>query len=311
MYPCPNVRSEQYDVFTNAGPCAAFRAPGQVQGIFALEQSLDELAERLGHRSARAARQDRYAATPTTSRARAGRAAHRRGEVRLDAAAARRARTPDRSSAASAWRSRSGSPSIHPPTRLRSARSAATARSRRSAARRTSAPARAPCWRRWWPRSSACAPRTSAAHIGDTRYPAGPPSGGSRVTGSLTPAARNAAYRAARDLAGAARAVARASTPDDIVFQRRPRRSCAARPATWLTFKEAVKKAGVDEISHRADRRDDYDGYMMSTPAICASASTASAACSSPRSRSTPRPASSRSSASSRCTTAAGRSTRS
>jgi CO/xanthine dehydrogenase Mo-binding subunit len=39
------------------------------------------------------------------------------------------------------------------------------------------------------------------SYIGDTRYPVGPPSGGSRVTGSLTPAARNAAYGAARDLA--------------------------------------------------------------------------------------------------------------
>jgi len=40
------------------------------------------------------------------------------------------------------------------------------------------------------------------AYIGDTRYPMGPPCGESRVTGSLTPAARNAAYRAARELAG-------------------------------------------------------------------------------------------------------------
>ncbi|TIM61714.1 MAG: hypothetical protein E5Y60_28590, partial [Mesorhizobium sp.] len=31
----------------NAGPCAAFRAPGQVQGIFSLEQAMDELADRL------------------------------------------------------------------------------------------------------------------------------------------------------------------------------------------------------------------------------------------------------------------------
>ena len=48
MYPCPNVFTEHYDVFTNAGPCAAFRAPGQVQGIFTLEQILDEIAERIG-----------------------------------------------------------------------------------------------------------------------------------------------------------------------------------------------------------------------------------------------------------------------
>src|SRR3981081_1083917 len=48
MYPCANFYSEQYDVFTNAGPCAAFRAPGQVQGIFSLEQMIDELAEKIG-----------------------------------------------------------------------------------------------------------------------------------------------------------------------------------------------------------------------------------------------------------------------
>src|SRR5438094_6759792 len=56
-----------------------------------------------------------------------------------------------------------------------------------------------------------------SAYIGDTRYPAGPPSGGSRVTGSLTPAARNAAYRAARDFAArvAPHLNARA---EDVVF---------------------------------------------------------------------------------------------
>jgi xanthine dehydrogenase YagR molybdenum-binding subunit len=31
----------------------------------------------------------------------------------------------------------------------------------------------------------------------------------------------------------------------------------------WLWFKDAVKKAGIVELAHRADRRDDYEGYMM------------------------------------------------
>src|SRR5262249_23192362 len=48
MYPSPNAQAEHYDVFMNAGPCAAFRGPGQTQGIFALEQSLDELAVKVG-----------------------------------------------------------------------------------------------------------------------------------------------------------------------------------------------------------------------------------------------------------------------
>jgi CO/xanthine dehydrogenase Mo-binding subunit len=48
MYACPNVRIEEQDVFTNAGPSMPFRAPGFPQGSFALESALDELADRLG-----------------------------------------------------------------------------------------------------------------------------------------------------------------------------------------------------------------------------------------------------------------------
>ncbi|MCB9272828.1 MAG: xanthine dehydrogenase family protein molybdopterin-binding subunit [Lewinellaceae bacterium] len=47
MYVCPNFKMEQYDVFTHAGPGAAFRAPGNVQGAFAMESLIDELAEKL------------------------------------------------------------------------------------------------------------------------------------------------------------------------------------------------------------------------------------------------------------------------
>jgi xanthine dehydrogenase YagR molybdenum-binding subunit len=48
LYPAPNFRGAQYDVFTNASPGTAFRAPGMPQAMFALEQLVDELAERLG-----------------------------------------------------------------------------------------------------------------------------------------------------------------------------------------------------------------------------------------------------------------------
>src|SRR5207248_5308111 len=47
LYPCPWVYSEDYDVFTNAGPSAAFRAPGHPQGAFSFEQAIDELAHKL------------------------------------------------------------------------------------------------------------------------------------------------------------------------------------------------------------------------------------------------------------------------
>src|SRR5208283_3091257 len=47
MYTCPNFDEAQYDVFTNAGPGCAMRAPGAVPGAWAVEQAVDELAERL------------------------------------------------------------------------------------------------------------------------------------------------------------------------------------------------------------------------------------------------------------------------
>jgi len=48
LYTCSNVRTETTDVFINAGPARPMRAPGHPQGAWALEQTMDELAERLG-----------------------------------------------------------------------------------------------------------------------------------------------------------------------------------------------------------------------------------------------------------------------
>lgn len=44
----PAWRHEHYDVYTNAGAARAFRAPGCPQGAFAMEQIMDELAEKVG-----------------------------------------------------------------------------------------------------------------------------------------------------------------------------------------------------------------------------------------------------------------------
>jgi xanthine dehydrogenase YagR molybdenum-binding subunit len=48
LYDVANVRSEAHRVVTNAGSLSAFRAPGYVEGTFALESAIDELAERMG-----------------------------------------------------------------------------------------------------------------------------------------------------------------------------------------------------------------------------------------------------------------------
>ena len=48
LYRCPNVRTELSDLYTNACPSRAFRAPGHPQGAWALEQMLDALADKIG-----------------------------------------------------------------------------------------------------------------------------------------------------------------------------------------------------------------------------------------------------------------------
>ena len=47
LYRCANVHTEQVTVYTNTGPAVAFRAPGHVEGAFALESAMDELARAL------------------------------------------------------------------------------------------------------------------------------------------------------------------------------------------------------------------------------------------------------------------------
>lgn len=47
IYQCPNIKVEEYTVYINAGPGRPMRAPGHVQGVFALDSAIDELAEKI------------------------------------------------------------------------------------------------------------------------------------------------------------------------------------------------------------------------------------------------------------------------
>lgn len=48
VYQCPKVRTEEYSVLINAGPARPMRAPGHVQGTFAMDSIIDEIAEKIG-----------------------------------------------------------------------------------------------------------------------------------------------------------------------------------------------------------------------------------------------------------------------
>jgi xanthine dehydrogenase YagR molybdenum-binding subunit len=48
LYACANVRTHERFVLTNTSPMNSFRAPGHVEGAFALERAMDELSRALG-----------------------------------------------------------------------------------------------------------------------------------------------------------------------------------------------------------------------------------------------------------------------
>lgn len=256
MYPCPNVSIEHYDVFTNAGPCAAFRGPGQTQGIFAFEQAIDALADRLGIDPI--ALRDKID-TRDADDVRA-RAAERHIGAEKIGWPRRRAPGSDAGPvkrgmgmAQSMWpyivnsyttcevrvtgdgtvEAFCGTQDIGTGTRTVFAQVVAEELGLRA--------------------------EDIKVHVGDSRFPPGPPSGGSRVTSSLTPAARNAAHAAARDIAARVAPLLNAKA-DDLVF-RDGRIERRGDSKTSLGFAEALRRAGIETLVHRADRRDDYEGY--------------------------------------------------
>lgn len=257
MYACPNVSTEHYDVFTNAGPCAAFRAPGQVQGIFALEQSIDEIAHRLQLDPIEL--RNRIDINDTDD-ARARAYERRVGAERFGWS---KRRPPGADSgpikrgigfAQSQWlylvsKQTACEVRVHGDG---SVEAFSSAQDIGTGTRTVLAQVVA--------EEFGLSIEDIGAHIGDSRYPVGPPSGGSRVTSTLTPAARNAAWRAARQLATQVAPMFNARA-EDIVFSDG---KVFARndPSNALSFRDAVKQAQITEISVRADRSRDYEGFV-------------------------------------------------
>jgi len=103
-------------------------------------------------------------------------------------------------------------------------------------------------------------PEDVMIRIGDTRYPVGPPSGGSMTTASITPAARNAAYRLKREFFEAV-APALDASPDDLYMAGGKLRS-KSNSSLSLSLRQAASKMRTEELSIRASRIPDYDGPM-------------------------------------------------
>jgi xanthine dehydrogenase YagR molybdenum-binding subunit len=248
MYKCPNLLTEEYDVFINAGPGAAFRAPGHPQGCFAFEQTIDDLAAKLNM-------------DPLTLREKIDENPARKVERQL---------ILERTN----WRNRKPAGSDTGPVK----RGMGIAQS---------------VWYRFVNMNSSCEVRVSrdgsvelmsavqdlgtgtktmlavivaeefgippasvGIRIGDTRFPIGPDSGGSVTAGSITPAARNAAYQAKQKLFAAV-APQLGTTPDNLALKngRVIFKNDASRS---FPLKQVTAKLPTDQISAQATRVAEY-----------------------------------------------------
>jgi xanthine dehydrogenase YagR molybdenum-binding subunit len=102
-------------------------------------------------------------------------------------------------------------------------------------------------------------PQDITVRIGDTDFPEGPPSYGSMTTASITPAARNAAYQVLQALFRNVGPSLQAAA-DDLVA-RGGRIAVRTDSARSMAFREAAATLRTDRISAVAGRSDDYGGF--------------------------------------------------
>ena len=107
-------------------------------------------------------------------------------------------------------------------------------------------------------------PEDISVRIGDTDFAPGPSSGGSKTAGSITPAARKAAYRIRQKLFAAA-APAVGVRPEDLA-SREGRIFARTNPSLGISFRQAAGLLDKDAVSAVAERGDNYGGFRVSSP---------------------------------------------
>lgn len=251
LYECPNFESAQYDVFTNAAPGSAMRGPGNTPGAWGMETALDELAEHLG-------------LDPLALRERIDPSPVRREERRLGAEKV-------------GW-SRRHSPGADPgPVK----RGMGMAQSLWGANVQTTSSIEVRIHRDGSVEALSgvqdigsgigvviaqtiaevlgLRPDQISVRIGDTRYPPGPPSYGSRTTASITPPARVAAWKLLQQLLGEVAPVLNAA-PGGLVAHG-GRIETRDDPKRGMSFADAAALIKGDVLSATETRSEDYGGF--------------------------------------------------
>ncbi len=251
---CPNVKLEEYDVLTNAGPTCALRAPGHPQGAFGLECAMDELAHRLGM-------------DPLEFRRTNDTHPFRRTYYRVGAKAI-------------GWERRNRVPGQTPGPRKRGigmahgnwyvlVREAIAVEVRvhrdggvelfhgaqdLGTGIRTALAVIAA-------EELGLKPADVTAHVGDTQYPPGGTSGGSTTTNSSGPAARLAAREARMRIAVLAAPLLQA-TPEELDFAD-GKIFVTAEPGRAVSFREAAQKMPGEVITCLADRKRQFEAVRQ------------------------------------------------
>ena len=251
LYDCPNFSSAQYDVFTNAGPGTAMRGPGNTPGAWGMETAIDELAERLG-------------IDPLALRERIDLSPVRREERRVGAEKIgwSRRHAPGADSgpikrgigmAQSLWGANVQTASFIEVRILRdgSVEARSSVQDIGSGIGVVIAQTIA--------ETLGLRPEEIKVLIGDTLYPPGPPSYGSRTTASITPPARVAAWKLLQQLfAGAALALN--ASPSDLIA-RDGRIETRTEPKRGMRFAETAALMKGDMLSATETRSEDYGGF--------------------------------------------------
>ena len=258
MYPAPAQRTRQHDVFMHTGPGAAFRAPGMPQGVFALEQLIEELAERLKIDSLDlrdrldvdkpggvAAEADRIA-RKLERRIGADRIGWRKrgapgagkGPIKYGIGVAQSMwrRIVDMNSACEVRLHRDGS------VQLRSSVMDIGTGTRTALAMVVA-------------EDLGLSPADISVEIGDTRWPIGPASGGSKTLVGITPAVRQATHEVKQKLLAAAAHKLGVATTD--VRVERGKLSAAGKSLAW---KQACAALPTEEVAAIASRPADWNG---------------------------------------------------
>jgi xanthine dehydrogenase YagR molybdenum-binding subunit len=250
LYQAASLHTEENDVFINAGPASAMRAPGHPQGAFALEQTMDDLAVKLNmepidlrdkadtHPVRRVERQ--IVRESELWKSRNPVAGADQGPVKRGIGLAQSVwyRFVSMGSNAEVRIHKDGSLEVF--SGVQDIGSGIRTVMAQILAEQFGVP-----------------PSQIAVRVGDTNYPEGPQSGGSVTTLSLTPVVRDAAWQAAQKfLADIAPALGTAA--GDLVLVDGEVRSHSGKVAP-ISFKRAASKMTTSQIAVQAKRIPDYD----------------------------------------------------